>query len=52
VLETIEQLSAALQVDYVVLGGGNVKYMNELPDNVRVGGNENAFRGAFRLWAS
>ena len=52
VLETIERLSAALQVDYVVLGGGNVKYMNELPDNVRVGGNENAFRGAFRLWDS
>jgi len=52
VLETIERLSAALQVDYVVLGGGNVKYMNELPDNVRLGGNENAFRGAFRLWDS
>lgn len=52
VLETVERLSAALQTDYVVLGGGNAKYMSELPDNVRLGANENAFLGAFRLWES
>ena len=49
-LETIDRLSAALQADYVVLGGGNAKRMDDLPDNVRLGENENAFVGAFRLW--
>jgi polyphosphate glucokinase len=52
VLDTVERLRAALQVDYVVLGGGNAKHMTELPDNVRLGANENAFLGAFRLWES
>jgi polyphosphate glucokinase len=52
VLDTIERLCAALQVDYVVLGGGNAKHMTELPDNVKLGANENAFLGAFRLWES
>ena len=50
VAETIERLSAALQPDYVVLGGGNAKRMGELPANVRLGSNSDAFRGAFRLW--
>ena len=49
-LDAIDRLSAALQADYVVLGGGNAKRMDELPDNVRLGENENAFVGAFRLW--
>jgi predicted NBD/HSP70 family sugar kinase len=52
VLDTVERLRAALQVDYVILGGGNAKHMSELPDNVRLGANENAFLGAFRLWES
>jgi len=52
VLDTIERLRAALQVDYVVLGGGNAKHMTELPGNVKLGANENAFLGAFRLWDS
>jgi polyphosphate glucokinase len=44
-------LSAALQADHVVLGGGNAKLIgDDLPENVRVGKNENAFVGAFRLW--
>ena len=50
VLEVIEQLSAALEPDYVVLGGGNAKRLGDLPANVRLGGNDNAFVGAFRLW--
>ena len=49
-LETIERLTAALEPDYVVLGGGNAKRLGELPANVRLGANENAFLGAFRLW--
>jgi polyphosphate glucokinase len=42
--------SAALGVDYVVYGGGNAKYLNELPPNARLGKNANAFKGGFRLW--
>ena len=37
--------------DYVVLGGGNSKYLREpLPPNVRLGHNLTAFRGGYRLW--
>ena len=50
VLEVIEQLTAALEPDYVVLGGGNAKRLGDLPANVRLGGNDNAFVGGFRLW--
>ena len=50
VAETIELLAAALEPDYVVLGGGNAKRIEELPPNARLGENENAFMGAFRLW--
>ena len=52
VLDMIEQFSAALEPDYVVLGGGNADEVGELPANVRLGGNEDAFTGGFRLWAS
>jgi polyphosphate glucokinase len=38
--------------DYVVLGGGNARKLGELPPNVRLGANENAFLGGFRLWDS
>jgi polyphosphate glucokinase len=48
--ETIERLTAALQPDYVVLGGGNAKKLVDLPPNCRLGANADAFRGAFRLW--
>jgi predicted NBD/HSP70 family sugar kinase len=41
---------AAFNADYVVLGGGNVRHLEELPVNARRGANANAFRGGFRLW--
>ncbi len=50
VSEAMEQLTAALEPEYVVLGGGNAKRLRELPANVRLGANENAFIGGFRLW--
>ena len=50
VYETIERLSAALNPDYVVLGGGNARELAELPANCRLGHNEDAFLGGFRLW--
>jgi polyphosphate glucokinase len=46
----VEELSTALQSDYVVLGGGNAKLLRNLPPNVRLGDNANAFLGGFRLW--
>jgi polyphosphate glucokinase len=50
VVETIELFIDALEPDYVVLGGGNADELPELPANVRLGGNEDAFRGGFLLW--
>ena len=48
--ETITRLTAALEPDYVVLGGGNAAELGELPANCRLGHNEDAFLGGFRLW--
>jgi polyphosphate glucokinase len=50
VFEIVPALCAAFQVDYVVLGGGNAKLLDELPANTRRGGNDLAFEGGFRLW--
>ncbi len=52
VVETIEYLSAAVLPDYVVLGGGNARELDELPRNCRLGHNEDAFLGGFRLWVA
>jgi len=41
---------SALHLDDVVLGGGNAKKLEKLPDGCRMGGNVNAFVGGFRLW--
>lgn len=50
VAEVIEQLKAVFEVDYVVLGGGNVKRLKTLPGGARSGDNLNAFPGGLRLW--
>jgi polyphosphate glucokinase len=50
VAETVDRLVAALEPDYVVLGGGNTKKLGDLPANSRLGANSNAFVGGFRLW--
>lgn len=50
VRETVELLAAALLPDYVVLGGGNAREVGELPPGCRLGRNEDAFLGGFRLW--
>ena len=46
----IEALRAALQPDYIVLGGGNVKHVRKLPTGVSRGDNANALLGGLRLW--
>jgi len=50
VADAVARLSAALEPDYVVLGGGNARKLDALPLNARLGANENAFTGGFRLW--
>jgi polyphosphate glucokinase len=50
VFETVERLSAAMEPDEVVLGGGGSDNLDELPEGCRRGENENAFLGGFRLW--
>jgi polyphosphate glucokinase len=50
VTETVGLLMAATNADYTVLGGGNVRFIDELPPDTRRGNNANAFRGGFRLW--
>jgi predicted NBD/HSP70 family sugar kinase len=51
VFDVVARLKAALVADYVVLGGGNVKKLTELPPGARAGDNNNAFVGGERLWA-
>ncbi len=56
VVDVVERLKNALGAEYVVLGGGNAKYMadhlEDLPQGTRLGDNRNAFLGGFRLWTS
>jgi polyphosphate glucokinase len=50
VSEVVAQLSSLLEADYVVLGGGNARKLKRLPKNARLGSNDFAFLGGFRLW--
>lgn len=50
VADVVQHISAALEPDEVVLGGGNVHKLKQLPPGCRAGDNANAFQGGFRLW--
>ncbi|MDL2402586.1 ROK family protein [Rhizobium mayense] len=50
VFDVAERLAAALLPDYIVIGGGNVDRLKDLPEKCRRGNNDNAFRGGFRVW--
>jgi hypothetical protein len=50
VQHAVVQLKKSLIADYVVLGGGNAKELNEIPKGVELGNNRNAFLGGVRLW--
>jgi polyphosphate glucokinase len=50
VADVVSRLVAALEPEDVVLGGGNVKKLKELPPGSRACGNADAFVGGFRLW--
>jgi len=49
-LYAIKQLKLALIADHVVLGGGNAKFLEKLPDGFELGHNRNAYPGGCRLW--
>ena len=48
--DVLKRLLAALEPDYIILGGGNADKIDKLPRKVRLGQNTNAFEGGFRLW--
>lgn len=50
VADVVAYLTAALQPNDVVLGGGNVKKLKKLPPGCRAGDNANTFLGGFRMW--
>jgi polyphosphate glucokinase len=50
VADVVAQLSKALEADYVVIGGGNARKLKKLPKNARLGNNDFAFLGGFRVW--
>jgi polyphosphate glucokinase len=50
VAQTVNVLREAFAADDVVLGGGQIKHVDPLPEGVRRRGNEDAFTGGFRLW--
>jgi polyphosphate glucokinase len=48
--DVVECLTAALEPDDIVIGGGNAKLLKKLPPHTRMVPNTNAFLGGFRLW--
>jgi polyphosphate glucokinase len=46
----VNRLISALQVNDVVIGGGNAKNLKKLPPGCRTGDNAYAFVGGFRMW--
>jgi polyphosphate glucokinase len=50
VADVVARLITALEPGDVVLGGGNVNKLKELPPGCRAGDNACAFVGGFRLW--
>jgi polyphosphate glucokinase len=47
---TVGPFRAAFAADYVMLGGGNARFVEPLPPATRRGGNADAITGGFRLW--
>lgn len=52
VLAVVDSLRQALEAEYVVIGGGNVRLLKRLPPSTIRGDNAQAFTGGFRLWDS
>ena len=52
VFEVVARWLPALELDDVVIGGGNVNKLDKLPPHCRAGDNALAFRGGFLMWES
>jgi polyphosphate glucokinase len=52
VFEIVARWVDALELDDVVIGGGNVNKLDKLPPQCRAGDNALAFRGGFMMWES
>jgi polyphosphate glucokinase len=50
VFDVVAKFKAAFQADYVVLGGGNAKFLKDLPPGARLGDNANALKGGLRMF--
>ena len=50
VAEVVRAVRAAFVADEVVLGGGNARLLQSLPEGVRLGSNALAIEGGERLW--
>ncbi len=50
VADVVARLKSALEPDYIVLGGGNAKFLKTLPPGTRRSDNSAAFTGGFRMW--
>jgi polyphosphate glucokinase len=50
VADVTMRFKAALEVDDIVIGGGNAKLLKRLPAGARSVNNSHAFVGGFRLW--
>jgi polyphosphate glucokinase len=48
--EVVARFVSALEIDDVVIGGGNVSKLDKMPPRCRAGDNALAFRGGFLLW--
>ncbi|EOX5955344.1 ROK family protein [Providencia rettgeri] len=51
VLNITDNFYQVFMPDYIVLGGGNVVRINNLPEYVRRGGNDKAFIGGMKIWS-
>jgi polyphosphate glucokinase len=50
VADAVEKLWAALEPEYIVIGGGNARKLKTLPPHALRGANARAFDGGVRLW--
>ena len=50
VIFAVTQLKRSFIADYIVLGGGNARRFDRLPEGIEPGQNQNAFLGGKRLW--
>jgi predicted NBD/HSP70 family sugar kinase len=50
--EVVRTLVEALEPEYVVLGGGNVRKLKKLPPHCERGDNRDAIKGGVRIWTA